>query len=46
MCDCCKSVCQNPKELLTRPEDCTKEQIVKCHGEAKDRAKAPAEKEK
>ena len=25
--------CQNPVELKGRPEDCTPEQIRKCHGE-------------
>ena len=47
MCDCCStSGCQNPKELLTKPEDCTPEQVIKCHGELKDLAKAPEKKEK
>ena len=46
MCDCCKNGCQNPKELLSRPEDCTPEQVVKCHGGAKEQACAPEKKEK
>ncbi len=28
--------CQKPEHLKGKPEDCTPEQIRKCHGEAKD----------
>ena len=34
---CCeKSECKKPDELEGKPEDCTPEQIKKCHGDAKD----------
>ena len=41
MCDCCKCheekpVCQKPENLKGKPEDCTPDQIAKCHGDAKD----------
>jgi len=29
-----KTGCQKPKELKGRPEDCSPEQVRKCHGEA------------
>ncbi len=32
MCEKCG--CQKPERLKTRPEDCTPEQIRKCHGDA------------
>ncbi len=28
--------CQKPEELKGRPEECSPEQISKCHGEAKE----------
>lgn len=28
--------CQKPKDLKTKPEDCSPEQIRKCHGDTKD----------
>ena len=34
--------CQKPKELKNKPEDCTVEQIRKCHGVA---AKNPCTKQ-
>jgi hypothetical protein len=33
MCD--RRLCQKPKELVGKPEECSPEQIKKCHGEAK-----------
>ena len=27
-----QSCCENPEKLKGRPEDCSKEQIEKCHG--------------
>jgi len=27
--------CQRPKHLKTKPEDCSSEQISKCHGDTK-----------
>jgi len=30
MCDCCD--CQHPEKLEKQPQDCTPEQIEKCHG--------------
>ena len=35
MCDD-KQVCQKPEELVGKPEDCSTEQIKKCHGDVKD----------
>lgn len=35
MCDCCQDKrCERPQELKGKPEDCTEEQIKKCHGDA------------
>jgi hypothetical protein len=34
MCDP-KEKCEKPENLKTTPEECTPEQIKKCHGEAK-----------
>ena len=31
-----KKGCQKPKELIGKPEDCSPEQIEKCHGEVKE----------
>jgi len=37
---CCynekKEGCQNPENLKGRPEDCSPEQIRKCHGDVKE----------
>jgi hypothetical protein len=33
MCTC-KTECQKPEELKGKPEECSTEQIKKCHGEA------------
>ena len=30
-----KTCCQNPKELKSNPQKCSKEQIQKCHGNVK-----------
>ena len=38
MC-CCnenKKGCQKPENLTTKPQDCTPEQIRKCHSDATD----------
>jgi len=38
MC-CCneeKKGCQKPKNLTGKPEDCSPEQIRKCHGDVKE----------
>jgi ArsR family transcriptional regulator len=32
MCTC-KTECQKPEELKAKPEECSPEQILKCHGE-------------
>lgn len=32
----CKSCCQQPVHLKGKPEECTQEQIKKCHGDEKD----------
>ncbi len=32
----CKDCCQQPDQLKTKPEECTHEQIEKCHGSEKD----------
>ena len=42
MCDCAKTECQRPEELIGKPEDCSPEQIRKCHGETEDHPCAPA----
>jgi len=31
-----KQGCQKPEELVGKPEDCSAEQIKKCHGNLKD----------
>ena len=31
-----KNGCQKPKELIGKPEDCSPEQIEKCHGDLKE----------
>ena len=33
---CEKSKCQKPENLKGKPEDCTPEQIEKCHGDEKN----------
>ncbi|MFZ5450675.1 MAG: ArsR/SmtB family transcription factor [Thermodesulfobacteriota bacterium] len=35
MCTC-KTECQKPEELKGKPEECSPEQIKKCHGEASE----------
>ncbi len=35
MCDE-KRKCQKPEELTGRPQECSPEQIKKCHGDVKD----------
>ena len=45
---CCneKSNCEKPENLKGKPEDCTPEQISKCHGDAeKHPCCQPAKKE-
>lgn len=45
MCDC-QCGCQQPQELKTKPEECTPEQIEKCHGRDQGHpCAAPEEKE-
>jgi len=39
---CCESKCQKPENLKGKPEDCTSEQIRKCHG---DEARHPCQDE-
>jgi hypothetical protein len=41
MCDRRQCCCRNEDELKGRPEDCTPEQIRKCHG---DEQEHPCEK--
>ena len=49
MCDEKKEGCQKPENLKGKPQDCTPEQIKKCHGDVKkhpcceDEAKATAD---
>ena len=43
-----KNCCQKPEELKGKPEECSPEQIKKCHGDEKnhpcvDKAEAKAE---
>jgi len=45
---CCtenKAGCQCPEELKGKPEDCTPEQIEKCHGTSGDHPCVPKEKQ-
>jgi hypothetical protein len=42
MCDE-KKECQKPEELAGKPEECTPEQVKKCHGDAKEHACAETE---
>lgn len=35
MCDTKSRCCKKPSELKGKPEDCTPEQIKKCHGDEK-----------
>lgn len=35
MCDGRKG-CQKPKELVGKPEECSPEQVKKCHGDGKN----------
>lgn len=46
MCDCCQNGCQRPEELTGKPEECSLEQIRKCHGDAREHPCAPEKKEK
>ena len=34
--DMCQNCCQQPDQLQDKPENCTPEQIRKCHGDTKD----------
>jgi hypothetical protein len=36
MCDEEKKGCQKPEELKGKPEDCSAEQVKKCHGDDKE----------
>jgi len=38
--------CQKPKELKGKPEDCTPEQVKKCHGSEKDHPCVPKKRGK
>ena len=35
--------CQKPENLKTRPEECTPEQVRKCHGDVKEHPCLPKE---
>lgn len=39
-----KSTCQKPEQLKGTPEECSREQIQKCHGTEKDHPCVPSEK--
>lgn len=43
MCDC---KCQHPEKLKGKPQDCTPEQIEKCHGTGNDHPCTPKEEKK
>jgi len=46
MCDKNKCACQKPENLKTKPEECSAEQIRKCHGDVKEHpCEKPAEKQ-
>ena len=38
MCECCheEKKCERPEELKGKPQDCSPEQIRKCHGDDKN----------
>lgn len=38
--------CQKPEELKGKPEECTPEQIKKCHGNTREHPCAPKAKRK
>jgi hypothetical protein len=39
-----KTTCQKPEELKGTPQECTPEQVKKCHGAEKDHPCVPGEK--
>jgi hypothetical protein len=41
-----KTTCQKPEELKGKPEQCSPEQIKKCHGPAKIHVCVPSGKKK
>jgi hypothetical protein len=46
---CCadkKSVCQCPEELRGKPEECTPEQVEKCHGSKEEHPCVSEDKER
>jgi hypothetical protein len=43
MCTC-KTECQKPEELKGKPEECSPEQILKCHGEVPEHPCIPSQK--
>ena len=45
MCDK-RKCCEKPKELKDQPEDCSPEQIEKCHGDAKTHPCKPEKKDR
>ena len=44
MCEKENSGCQKPENLKGRPEDCSPEQIRKCHGDVKEHPCVKADK--
>ena len=40
-----KQGCQRPEELTGKPEECSAEQIKKCHGDVKEHPCAPQTEE-
>lgn len=40
-----KTCCQKPDQLKKKPQDCTPEQIKKCHGDVKKHPCAPKKKQ-
>jgi len=43
MCTC-KTGCQKPEDLKGKPEECSPEQILKCHGEVSKHPCIPSQK--
>lgn len=43
MCTC-KTECQKPEELKGKPEECSPEQIKKCHGEVTEHPGIPSQR--
>ena len=41
MCDAKKRCCEKPENLKSKPENCSLEQVRKCHGDVKEHPCVP-----